>query len=688
MKRSSSSTLFLLSGLAIASSAGCVPAAVAVVAGMSGGGGGGGGHSSTAAGSAPAPQGGNTQGGNSQGGNSQGGGSQGGNSQGGSSQGGNSQGGGSAGSAPASPTNLVVTAVSASRIDLTWTDAATDEDGYRVDRRAAGASSFSAQVTLPAGSTAWSDTSVVQATRYEYVVVALKGPLESRSSTVAATTPAAGAPLAPTNVTVTVRAWNRVDLAWSDTTNETGYRIERRPRHEDLPGGARAVRSAANGNHYAGIAGQIDSLSAFLAARRLSIFGVQGHLATVTSAPEQAVVMSVCPPNGWIDGSDFMSEGTWRYYSGPEAGQTFWLGGPAGSLGQTGYAFWAGSEPNNWNNEDYVNTYDSANTASLTGNWADNDQNGNGTTVVGYVVEFETGGMTGLDWASIGTAAANASTFSDTTARGSTRYEYRVIATNAVGDSSPSNQAEGTTPAAPAPAAPASLVATSVTPGAIQLSWSDASSNETGFRVQRRRENGSLPAGTTLTRRPANGNFYGWVPTTPWITPQAAETAAESLRFLGRAGHLTTITSMDEDMFALSCYVDVGWIGCSDAAQEGTWVWNGGPEDGQTVTQTGFTHWSPGEPNGGTSENFMNLGLPCGNWNDFDAGHTLPGYYVEFETNGITDFDWAPLGTVGANVTSFVDTSPTSGVRYEYRVLAIGVSADSSSSNVLAVTAP
>ena len=53
------------------------------------------------------------------------------------------------------------------------------------------------------------------------------------------------------------------------------------------------------------------------------------------------------------------------------------------------------------------------------------------------------------------------------------------------GESAPSNVA-GATPSWSAPAAPTNLIATAATGTQINLTWSDRSTNETGFKIERR----------------------------------------------------------------------------------------------------------------------------------------------------------------------------------------------------------
>ncbi|MBI2830514.1 MAG: hypothetical protein HYX81_05075 [Chloroflexi bacterium] len=82
---------------------------------------------------------------------------------------------------------------------------------------------------------------------------------------------------------------------------------------------------------------------------------------------------------------------------------------------------------------------------------------------------------------------ANSTSFVDTTAQANTTYFYRVQAVNPVGDSPLSNVVTVTTTAAPTvpPSAPTSLVATAVSATQVNLSWTDTSTTEAGFRIER-----------------------------------------------------------------------------------------------------------------------------------------------------------------------------------------------------------
>jgi hypothetical protein len=90
------------------------------------------------------------------------------------------------------------------------------------------------------------------------------------------------------------------------------------------------------------------------------------------------------------------------------------------------------------------------------------------------------------NFAQIATVGANVTTYSNTGLTASTSYSYRVRATNLGGDSAYSNTASATTPAtSTVPAAPSNLTATVISISQINLSWTDNSNNETGFKIER-----------------------------------------------------------------------------------------------------------------------------------------------------------------------------------------------------------
>lgn len=143
---------------------------------------------------------------------------------------GDGSGGGGGGSPPAAPTGLIAAASSSTAIDLDWTDNATDENNYRVERKI-GNGGFSEILQLPANSTAVTITGLQPATNYTFRVRARNGAGYSGYSneTTARTQdpPPPPLPAAPSELEAEPLSATQVRLAWKDNSvNETGFRIE------------------------------------------------------------------------------------------------------------------------------------------------------------------------------------------------------------------------------------------------------------------------------------------------------------------------------------------------------------------------------------------------------------------------------------------------------------------------------
>ena len=112
--------------------------------------------------------------------------------------------------------------------------------------------------------------------------------------------------------------------------------------------------------------------------------------------------------------------------------------------------------------------------------WTDNANN-----EAGFKIERKPLGDPDTSFAQVGTATANATGFINTSVPAGS-FTYRVRATNAVGDSEYSNTADATVTVPSGPTAPTNLNANTANGNSATLTWMDTSSNETGFRVERK----------------------------------------------------------------------------------------------------------------------------------------------------------------------------------------------------------
>jgi len=136
-------------------------------------------------------------------------------------------------------------------------------------------------------------------------------------------------------------------------------------------------------------------------------YGLQGYLATVTSAEENFFITTELGGVGWIGGSDHEEHDHWKWISGPDAGIEYWEGrypshptlpgAPVNGM----YSNWNNGEPNHYfgNNdpemwEDYCHMIYNPSVGPI-GSWNDLPDAGTSGnfTPYGYVVEY--GGMPG-----------------------------------------------------------------------------------------------------------------------------------------------------------------------------------------------------------------------------------------------------------------------------------------------------
>jgi hypothetical protein len=434
--------------------------------------------------------------------------------------------------APAAPANLSAVAVSATNIVLAWTDNATNETGFKIERSADG-TSFGQIGATAANITSYSDSTVSGSATYYYRVRATNSVGDSAYSNIALSAPLTP-PAGPTNLTATVISSTQVNLTWQDNSNnEGGFEVDRSADNlnwnqlivtEDdvttysdtaVTGGTtyyyrvRAVNPAGNSGFTSTATAVVPAAAQYVylsnlnwvsatndqgsswgpVEKDMSVGGSganDGHTITLngityskglgTNAISTIVYNLggaysnfLCDVgiddeeavNGTVD-FQVLADGVKIFDSGKMTAtsttQTFNLNitgvkqltlicGDAGDGPAYDHGDWAGARlilaPTPVAPVPPTALSAVAITATqINLTWTDNSANESG-----FKIERSTDGTT---FAPLTTTPANTSAYSDNTAKASTKYYYRVKATNSAGDSSPSNVANATTLAATA----------------------------------------------------------------------------------------------------------------------------------------------------------------------------------------------------------------------------------------------
>jgi hypothetical protein len=331
---------------------------------------------------------------------------------------------------PAAPTTLVASPVSTTQINLTWTDNSNNETGFRIERSTDG-TNFTFLANAATNATSYPDTGLAAATKYYYRVQAIGSPTNSAFSNVAsATTQSAtspGVPAAPTGLTAkgSTSVANAIDISWIDNANnETGYKIER----------------STDGKTFSPLAGggpnTVFNRNTGLTPGRLYYYRVYAVNAAGNSAYSNVVSATTTSSGGTTT---------------PPATPT-------------------------------ALTATAVSTSQINLTWADNANNETGVRI-----ERSTDGV---NFTFLINAAVNATSYSNTGLATGTKYYYRVQAIGSPTSSAFSNVANATTQSSNpvgVPAAPTNLTlkkSTSVT-NAIDISWIDNATNETGYKIER-----------------------------------------------------------------------------------------------------------------------------------------------------------------------------------------------------------
>lgn len=224
--------------------------------------------------------------------------------------------------------------------------------------------------------------------------------------------------------------------------------------------------------------------------------------------------------------------------------------------------------------------------------WTDQSDNEDG-----FVIERKVQGDSAF--AVVDSTAANSTTFADMTVSSNTTYVYRVYAYNADLNSAYSNEATATTApgANDPPAAPGSLSASAAGETTIDLSWLDQSSNETGFRIERRLANTSFAQIATVAANTTAYSDTGLATSTAYTYRVFAYNAAGDSPASNEASATTGVANTPPTAVAEAtpqsgaAPLDVSFTGSNSSDADGTissYAWDFG--DGTTASVADTTH--------------------------------------------------------------------------------------------------
>lgn len=414
---------------------------------------------------------------------------------------------------PSSPSGLAVNAASSTTINLSWTDASSNETGFQVERSLTTGTGFSLVTTAAANATSYSDATLSPATTYYYRVRAIDGTYYSTYTSEATTTTLA-VPAAPTGLSTSPASSTSINLTWTDaSSNETGFQIE---------------RSLTTGTGFSVITSTAANVTSFTDTGLSSgttyyyrMRAMNGSATFSTYTTESSTTTLVVPnvPTGltasgatsssitlnWTDASNnetgFQIERSLTTASGFSlvtttafnvvtytdasltAGTTYYYRVRAinGSSTFSGYSNEANATPLTPPSPP-SNLAASPSGSSIGLSWTDGSNNEDG-------FQIERSLTTGSGFALLGTVGSNVTTYNDATVSSGTLYYYRVRAYKSTVYSTYTSEVSTSTSVLPA--TPTSLTGTSASSSTVQLTWVDASNNETGFSIERTSTSGS-----------------------------------------------------------------------------------------------------------------------------------------------------------------------------------------------------
>ncbi len=409
---------------------------------------------------------------------------------------------------PASPTGLTAQTISATQVNLAWTDASVNETGFSIERCLGAGCSFVGELVLvPAGTSAYSDLTVTEGNEYSYRVRAVNAVGNSAAYTNVATISTA-LPAAPTGLTATTINTTRIDLQWTDlAADEDGFRIERC-----------TGLGCSDFTLFTTVAADVTSFQNTVAAGEYFAYRVLAYNDAGPSAPTNtATASTIAPPDptglvattinatqidlSWTDVATNESAYHLERCAGDGCG-----GAQFSVIASLGVNTSDYSDATVTPGESYtyrvraenvigLSGYSNTSTATtrvpgvpanvvavtISGTQIDLAWTDTLSTEQGFAV-FRCAGPGCVDFAFVGNTGTNATQYSDLTVVLDQQYRYYVEAFNASGGSDPDEIVEASTMR---PASATGLTATTNSPTSITVSWNDITAIETGWVVER-----------------------------------------------------------------------------------------------------------------------------------------------------------------------------------------------------------
>jgi uncharacterized delta-60 repeat protein len=397
---------------------------------------------------------------------------------------------------PPAPT-LAASATSSSEITLSWSDSATDRTGYSVERKTGPAGTYSSIANLPATARGFVNAGLTAGTQYFYRLRATtSGGTTVYSNESSATTES---PTGGTATATFIAADSATRGSWAGKYGANGYNIvsdgaalpsyvRLTPQNksdwiwEYATSDTRALQKVTSSTDriaacwYSSAGFSIDLAFTDSSKHRVSFYCLDwdsagrnqtvqildgdtgaildtrtaagfngGVYLTWDFAGHIVVKFASSVVNAVVSGIFFDNTVTAPFETAPAA--------PSNLAGKATYA------------------------TRIEISWADNAANETALKIYRCI-------GTSNPYSLIATVPANTTSFTNSNLNSGSLYSYKVVASNNVGDSPASNVATIATPVLPAPPTDLSGVALSGTQ--IRLSWSDASTNETAFRILRK----------------------------------------------------------------------------------------------------------------------------------------------------------------------------------------------------------